>query len=73
MEDSTAEAAKPKPVSFPYKTLEAATKDKFKRLGGPEKAFAYLVKGYKASAWRKRTELAAKAREAAEDAALENP
>jgi hypothetical protein len=59
--ENTKSAAKP--ITFPYKTLEAATKDHFKKIGGPEKAFAFLVKGFKTVAWRKRTETSARVRE----------
>ena len=51
---------KSKPVKFPYASLEAATKDGFKRIGGPDKAFAFMAKGFKATAWRKRHDASAK-------------
>jgi hypothetical protein len=63
------------PVTFPYANMGEATKDKFKKIGGPDQALRFLKKGYKAVEWRKRTDAAAKAREEAEDAAFlaENP
>jgi hypothetical protein len=60
-------------VVFPYATLDAAVKDAFKRLGGPEKAFALLVKGYKTSAWRKRAEENAKEADEAAKEAVRQP
>lgn len=59
-------AATGKTVAMPYKDMASAVKDKFKKLGGEERAFSFLTKGFKAAAWRKRTDAAAKAREAAE-------
>lgn len=55
-----------KPVSFPYKSLETATRDSFKKIGGPDRAWAYLIKGFKSAAWRKRTDAAARVRDEAE-------
>lgn len=52
-EDSVPKA---KPVRFPYKDLAATQADGFKKLGGPDRAFKYLVKGYKSTVWRKRAE-----------------
>jgi hypothetical protein len=54
-----------KPIRFPYKDLESAQADGFKKLGGPQGAFRYLIKGFKAIAWRKRYEANAKAMEQA--------
>jgi hypothetical protein len=59
-----------KQVTFPYKTLDIAVKDKFKKIGGPEKAFAFLVKGFKSVEWRRRADKAARARDEAEDVAV---
>jgi len=50
--------------------MAEAVRDKFKKLGGPDEAFRFLVKGWKTIAWRRKTELAARARAAAEDAAF---
>jgi hypothetical protein len=60
----------PDPVTFPYKDLAAAIKNKFAKIGGQDKAFAYLVKGFKSAEWRKRSDASARARDAAEDAAV---
>ena len=54
------------PLSFPYKTLEAAAKDKYARIGGPEQALRFLTKGWKNYFWRKRTETRSKTDELAE-------
>jgi hypothetical protein len=59
-------------VKFPYRTLDEAVTDAFKKIGGPEKAFTYLVKGFKTAAWRKRAERNAKAEEAAEKERIMN-
>jgi hypothetical protein len=60
---------KKKPVRFPYRDLAAAQADEFRKVGGPDGAFRYLVKGYKSVAWRKRSELNVKAEIEAENAA----
>ena len=57
-------------VTFPYETLAQAEKDRFKKLGGPEQAFRYLIKGFKSIEWRKRADLNAKLADAAADAAF---
>lgn len=54
-------------VEFPYDTLAQAEKDKFKKLGGPDAAFRYLVKGFKNVAWRKRADFNAKMASDAEE------
>jgi hypothetical protein len=43
-------------VDFPYASLEAAAKDAFIQLGGPEAAFKFLVKGFKTTMWRDRAD-----------------
>jgi len=43
-------------VDFPYASIEAAIKDEFKRIGGNEVAFKFLVKGFKTVAWRNRAD-----------------
>jgi hypothetical protein len=43
-------------VDFPYASIEAAIKDAFIAVGGPEEAFKFFVKGFKTVAWRKRAE-----------------
>jgi hypothetical protein len=62
--------AAPKPITFPYRTWEAAVKDEFKKVGGLEGAFRLLVKGWKTSAWRKRAENNAREAIKREDARL---
>jgi len=58
-------------VVFPYDSLELATKDKYKRLGGPEQAFRCLKKGYKSILWRKRADANVRTTEAEQDAEFE--
>jgi len=58
-------------ITFPYETLSQAEKDRYKKIGGPDQAFRFLVKGFKSIAWRKRADANAKARDAEEDAAFE--
>lgn len=62
-------------VSFPYSSLEEARLDHFEKLGGPEKAFRLLVKGYKTYLWRKRADSNAKRQDSEADAMFiaENP
>ena len=57
----------PKPVKFPYSNLDTALKDKFKKIGGPDAAFRYLVKGFKTAFWRRKTNANAREAEKAED------
>lgn len=57
-------------VVFPYDSLEKAEKDRYKKIGGPDQAFRFLVKGYKSIAWRKRADANQKAQEQAEDEAF---
>jgi len=57
-------------VTFPYETLAQAEKDRFKKIGGPDQAFRFLVKGFKSIAWRKRADLNTKLAEAAADEAF---
>jgi hypothetical protein len=66
-EAGTPPADKPKTVAFPYKTLDLAVKDGFKKIGGPDQAFRFLAKGFKEVQWRKRANANTKAREAEED------
>lgn len=62
-------------VVFPYASLSEASKDKYRKIGGPEQAFRFLVKGYKSILWRKRADANAKAVEDEQDAKFiaENP
>jgi hypothetical protein len=58
-------------VVFPYDSLDAAAKDKYKKIGGPEQALRCLKKGYKSILWRKRADANVRATEAEQDAAFE--
>jgi hypothetical protein len=58
-------------VVFPYPDIETASKDGFKKLGGPAEAFRYMRKGYQELMWRARWEARMKERQKAEDAAFE--
>jgi hypothetical protein len=49
-------------VQFPYPSLKEATKDKFAKIGGPDQAWRFLVKGFKSLYWRKKTNKAAQRR-----------
>jgi len=49
-------APKAEPVDFPYASIEAAARDGFLLIGGPEVAFGFLAKGYKTVAWRQRAD-----------------
>lgn len=60
-----------KQVLFPYRDMPTAEKDAFRKIGGPDKAFTFLVRGFKTAEWRKRTDASARARDAAEDAAFD--
>ena len=60
----------PKPVTFPYKNLDAAVKDGFKKIGGPDQAFRFLQKGYKEVHWRRKANANAREAEKAQDAAV---
>jgi len=54
------------PLSFPYKTMDAAIKDAFRRVGGPDEALRFLGKGWKNFWWRRRTESRSKEQEVEE-------
>jgi len=58
-------------ILFPYSSLAEATKDKYSKIGGPDQAFRFLVKGFKSIAWRKRADANARAQDAEADAAFE--
>jgi hypothetical protein len=58
-------------VTFPYESLAAATKDKFAKLGGPDRAFKLLVKGFKSIEWRKRADANARTVASIQEAAQE--
>jgi hypothetical protein len=64
------EASEAGPLTFPYISMAAAYKDKYAELGGPDKAFSLLIKGYKSVVWRRRHEQRVKEQEAANDAAV---
>jgi hypothetical protein len=58
-------------VVFPYKTIQAAVNDRFRKIGGEAAAFRFLQKGFKTVEWRRRADAAARERDEAHDAALD--
>lgn len=50
------------PVIFPYETMMDALEDMFAKVGGVDRAFRCLRKGYQEYEWRKRWEADAKER-----------
>lgn len=57
-------------VELPYANMKDAVKDHFEKIGGVEKAYKFLRKGYQDSVWRKRWEERAKKRAKEEDEAF---
>jgi hypothetical protein len=43
--------------TFPYDSIQAATKDSFKKIGGPNDAFYLMVSCWKQDIWRKKSQM----------------
>jgi len=54
-------------ITFPYESMGEALKDRFRRIGGIERAFRCLRRGYLELKWRENTTKRAKARPVEED------
>jgi len=50
-------------IAFPYASFDQASKDSFKKIGGPEGAFILMSRGHKATAYRKVANTARRERE----------